>query len=138
MERPFSRRVFMIQIYDEPLMMAFRVTAAPLLASARKPSPRSPQFPPPPHHHTTTTSTPCAILWSRGISATAICQSPTAYDSAMGMTLTSRVRLKRLRSMQTGFPCDEGHKILQSSDPEQQNRNTNAIVAIFGAAAPQI
>lgn len=68
-----SKSVFMIRIYDKPLMTdlyfaAFYMTVTPLLASARKP----PRY-----------------LWSHGISLTAVCQSSAAYDSSMWMNLSS-------------------------------------------------
>lgn len=69
-----SKSVFMIRIYDKPLMTylyfaAFYMTVTPLLASARKP----PRY-----------------LWSYSISFTAVCQSSAAYDSSMRMNLSSR------------------------------------------------
>lgn len=69
-----SKRVFMIRIYNKPLMTylyfaAFYMTVTPLLASARK---------------------PLCYLWSKGISLTAVCQSSAAYDFSMWMNLSSQ------------------------------------------------
>lgn len=68
-----SKSVFMIRIYDKPLMtylyfVAFYMTVTPLLASARKP--------------------PC-YLRSYGISFTAVCPSSAAHDSSKSVNLSN-------------------------------------------------
>lgn len=104
---------------------AFYMAITPLLASARKP--------------------PC-YLWSYSISLTAICQSSTAYDSSMGMNLTSQAPKMSLRwsicVQHCQFSHNKGQEIAAAEcfDPDGLllNQNIDAITAILSAGAPQI
>ncbi len=123
-----SKSVFMIRIYDEPLMTylyfaAFYMTVTPLLASARKP----PRY-----------------LWSYGISLTAVCQSSAAYESSMWMNLSST----RNGSMVKHLVFNISNMLIIKAQQQQSerwgvdghllNQNIEAITAIFSAGTPQI